>query len=113
MSEDMRCKLFVFLFTAMVMSLFFFVHWDASLNAIEKNLGNSQKKQVIATVNGEPITLDDYYKAQKIPPSHLHKDMHNSKLIKRYLERMIEHKLLEQEAFQLGLNNDPAIILLN
>ncbi|MGA1825196.1 MAG: peptidylprolyl isomerase [bacterium] len=106
----MRGKRFFFLLSAIVVSLLFFVHRDASLNATEKEGEESTQKHVIATVNGEPITLDDYYKDQHIRPSHLNKDMQNPKRIEKYLDRMIEEKLLEQEAIRLELNKDPAIL---
>ena len=63
------------------------------------------KEQIIAKVNGIPITVSDYYREEKQLPRELRELLKNSDKKKQFIENLITKELLYQEAKKLNLDN--------
>jgi len=67
-------------------------------------------KDELATVNGETITMKDFYNSMGDLPPGMREKYEDPKQIKRYLDKVIEKKLLLQEGLKLGIDKDPVIV---
>ncbi len=63
------------------------------------------KEQIIAKVNGIPITVSDYYREEKQLPQQLRELLKNADKKKQFIENLITKELLYQEAKKLNLDN--------
>ncbi len=68
------------------------------------------KEKILALVNGEPITQQDFEEALEIFPPQLRSIVENNKDMKRkFLENLIKQKLLIQEMKKEGIKEDDEI----
>lgn len=71
---------------------------------------NENKNEILATVNGENITKQDYFQSMGNMPNGMKEKYEEPKQIKMYLNKAIEQKLLLKEGLKLGIDKDPLIV---
>jgi len=92
-------------FLVVVFSIYIFCACSSGYGA-----SNEGKDEVLAIVNGETITKQDYYDSIGNAPSGMREKYEDPKQIKRHLDKMIERKLLLQEGLNLGIDKDPVVV---
>lgn len=92
-------------FLVIVFSIYIFCICSSGYGA-----SNEERDEVLAIVNGENITMMDFYHSMGNAPSRMREKYEDPKQIKRHLDKVIERKLLVQEGIKLGIDKDPVIV---